>query len=298
MEQHTPVLLEEVIASFAYAGRSTIVDATLGSAGHARALISRMSSGGTFIGIDTDADAIAHAKDTLADTEDVQVCLRHGNFRDIDKLVADCGYQSVHGVLADLGWRIEQFQGSGKGFSFSHNEPLLMTYGNPDEYPFTARDILNTWSEASIANVLYGYGEERYARRIARAVIARRQSNPIQTSEDFVEVIKEATPQRYHKARIHPATRSFQGLRIAVNDELSALEDFIDASLTMLEKGGRLSIITFHSIEDRIVKHRFREAQHEGRGMRITKKPIRPSREEINANPRARSAQLRIFQRD
>lgn len=298
MKTHTPVLLDEVIASFSYTESSVIVDATLGSAGHAQACINQMHPGSTFIGIDVDATALKHAEDVLTDTKDIHVYLRHGNFRDIGTILPECGYQEASGILADLGWRIEQFQDSGKGFSFMYDEPLLMTFGDPDTYPFTARDILNSWSEESIANVLYGYGEERYARRIARTIVSQRESNPIQTSGEFVEAIKTATPARYHASRIHPATRSFQALRIAVNDELSALEAFIDAALTLLEKGGHLSIITFHSTEDRIVKHRFREAERDGRGIRITKKPIRPSREEINTNPRARSAQLRIFQRN
>lgn len=272
-----------------------ILDGTLGSCGHADMLLREMNSI-SLIGIDRDPVSIQEAKEKLLPYGD-RVCLCEENFRNIKRALPVCNRGSVDGVLLDLGWRTDQFEGSGKGFSFQKDEPLLMTFGSPDEYPFTARDILNEWSEESIANVLYGYGEERYSRKIAKKVVGVRNESPIESTFDFIEIIKAATPKRYHQGRIHPATRSFQALRIAVNDELAALEECIDSAIDVLNEKGILAIITFHSIEDRIVKQCLREKEKEGYGARINKKTITPSREEIQENPRARSAQLRIFQK-
>lgn len=296
MRIHETVLAKEAVEALRLFPDAMVVDATVGAGGHARSILSTLGTRGTFIGIDADNTAIEVLEQTLKG--EAAIHLRVGNFRDIDSILNDLGVGvgQVHAILADLGWRMEQFSGNGKGFSFLIDEPLVMTYGNPDAYPCTARDIINSWNERDIANVLLGYGEERYARRIARHIALVRETRPIETTFDLVEVVRAAVPVPYLHSRIHPATRTFQALRIAVNDELSVLTNFIHAALGRLAPQGRLAIISFHSLEDRIVKHTFREAAQEGRGTVVTKRPIIPAPEETEKNPRARSAKLRIFE--
>lgn len=294
MQGHETVLLRDAVDALMVTSGATIVDATLGTGGHAREIRARLGTSGTLIALDADHSAIEAARESLSAPN---VHLLHCNFRDIDTAVQQVGVTSVDGILADLGWRMEQFSGSGKGFSFTRDEPLVMTYGDQAEYPFTAREIVNEWSEESIQNVLRGYGEERFSGRIARAIREARDAGEINSSLQLAEIVSSAVPGFYRRARIHPATRTFQALRIAVNDELEALREFIQKSVTLLAEDGRLAIITFHSIEDRIVKHTFRSLAAAGRGNILTKKPIRPSEDEIAKNPRARSAGLRIFQK-
>jgi 16S rRNA (cytosine1402-N4)-methyltransferase len=221
--------------------------------------------------------------------------LVNDNFQHITEIVRSLHISEVDGIIADLGWRMEQFTDSGKGFSFLQDEPLQMTFGEPESYPFTAHDIVNDWDETSIANVLYGYGEERYARRIASTIVRHRRIQPIITTTQLVEIIKESVPKAYVHRKTHPATKTFQALRIAVNDELGVLERFIQAASSLITVGGRVAIITFHSIEDRIVKHAFRELAKTGHFQLVTKKPIETTPEEKHANPRSRSAKLRII---
>jgi 16S rRNA (cytosine1402-N4)-methyltransferase len=172
-----------------------------------------------------------------------------------------------------------------------------MTFGDPEDYPFTASDIINGWDEKVLADIFFGYGEERFARRIAKEIVTTRKSSPITTTFELVEVIDRAIPAVAKRKRLHPATKTFQALRIAVNDELEVLESFIKEAFDNLAINGRLAIITFHSIEDRIVKHSFRDLQTSGSGLVLTKKPIEPTEKELNDNPRARSAKLRIISR-
>ncbi len=229
-----------------------------------------------------------HTKDARASVKVVR-----GNFRNIESIVKGEGIESVDGVLADLGWNSEQFEGSGKGFSFQKDEPLQMTYGPADEYPFTARDIVNDWSEEVVADVLYAYADERFSRRIARGIKEAREKQPIETTHQLASIVEASIGRR--RGKIHPATKTFQALRIAVNDELDALRELIEGATKVLRKDGRLAIITFHSIEDRIVKHRFKELEEAGYGEILTKKPLTPTVEEVEENPRSRSAKLRIF---
>jgi 16S rRNA (cytosine1402-N4)-methyltransferase len=295
MEQHITVLAKEAVEGLNITPSATIVDATLGSGGHARAILGKLGKGGTFIGLDADRSAIEALEESLSSAADTHLLNR--NFRKVDKVLKELNIQNVNGILADLGWRMEQFGGGGKGFSFLIDEPLLMTFGDPKNYPFTARDIVNEWKEEDIKNVLKGYGEEKFAGRIARHIVEAREEAPIERSGELAEIIFHAVPGFYRRGRIHPATRSFQGLRIAVNDELEALEEFIKKSIAALAKEGRLAIITFHSIEDRIVKQAFRKAEAEEMGTVLTKKPITATSEELSGNPRARSAKLRIFEK-
>lgn len=292
MQGHTTVLLKEAVDALGVSKGATIVDATLGSGGHAAEIRSRLGSEGMLIALDADKSAIEAAEALRAPN----VVLLHANFRDIDNALREISVETVDGILADLGWRMEQMSGGGKGFSFRQDEPLIMTYGDPVAYPFTARDIVNEWSEESIKNVLKGYGEERFSGRIARAIVERREESPIETSAELAEIVSQAVPAFHRHKKTHPATQTFQGLRIAVNDELAVLEEFIQKAVTLLRPGGHLAIITFHSIEDRIVKHTFRQLASEDIGMVITKKPIKATEAEKESNPRSRSAQLRVFQ--
>ncbi len=294
---HITVLADEAVEALAITESSTVVDATLGASGHARQIVSKLGTHGTFVGIDADSDAIAEGKKVLASHKGT-VHLSQGNFRNIDSILDLLHIEKVDAILADLGWRMEQFSGNGRGFSFQYDEPLLMTFGDPKTYPFVARDILNEWREEDIKNVLKGYGEERFAGRIARHIVEQREKEPFETTFQLVKLIEDAVPSFYKNGRIHPATRAFQALRIAVNDEFEALEEFIKKSISVLAPGGRLAIISFHSTEDRIVKHLFRNIAHDYTGTVITKKPIIASREELLLNPRARSAKLRIFEKN
>ncbi len=299
---HISVLLAEAVDALALSPDSVVIDATLGAGGHASLILEKLGAGGKLLGIDADAAAIAAFRARLSEgTHDAAVELAVGNFRNIVAIAAANGIHHADAILADFGWRMEQFvgtkaEGGGKGFSFTTDEPLLMTYGDPETYPFVARDIINDWREEDIANVLKGYGEERYARRIARAIVGARERALIETAAALADVVSAAVPGAYRHSRIHPATKTFQALRIAVNDELDAIRAFMEDARSLLTEHGRLAIITFHSIEDRIVKHTIRAFEHNGQVRRITKKPIVPTDEEIARNPRARSAKLRILE--
>lgn len=294
MSTHITVLQKEAVDALNISESSIIVDATLGAGGHSSEILARLGKSGTLIAIDADIEAVLEAKKVLKG--EATVHLEVGNFRKLDTILDLLHINKVDAILADLGWRMDQFGGNGKGFSFLADEELLMTFGDPKDYSFTARDILNEWKECDIRNVLRAYGEEKFAGRIARHVVEAREKAPISTTFDFVKVIEGAVPSWYLHGRLHPATRSFQALRIAVNDEFDALEAFIRLSVERLTEGGRLVIISFHSIEDRIVKHLFRTLAHDQCGVAITKKPITPSHEEVKMNPRSRSAKMRIFE--
>jgi len=292
--KHTTVLLHEAVEALALQPTSVVVDATLGSGGHSTLIAKQLGAEGMLVALDADVTAIA-AVGTIPSAGAVHVV--HGNFSQLSEHITRLGISSIDAVLADLGWRMEQFMDTEKGFSFNDAVGLTMTYGNPADYAFTAADIVNDWAAEDIANVLYGYGEERYSRRIAAAIVSARQQAPITSGTALAEIISQAVPAAYRRGRIHPATKSFQGLRIAVNDELTVLDTFISDSFQHLTVGGRLAIISFHSIEDRIVKQRFRALADEGLAMRVTKKPITASAEELQQNPRSRSAKLRILQK-
>jgi 16S rRNA (cytosine1402-N4)-methyltransferase len=296
MKSHITVLKEEAVKHLSLTPKSTVIDATFGSGGHAALILSILKQQGTYFGLDADPDAIEAGKESLG-VHEATVHLVNENFRNITEVANTLGITHVDAILADLGWRMEQFSGSGKGFSFLVDEPLIMTYGNKENYLFTARDIVNSWDEEHISDVLRGYGEERFSGRIARAIVEARSIKPIETSTQLAAVIENVVPAFYRRGRINPATKTFQALRIAVNDELGALKAFIDGAYELLEDGGRMAVITFHSIEDRIVKQRFREIEHDHGGVRITKKPIVPTKEALADNPRARSAKLRVLEK-
>jgi len=291
---HRSVLLHEAIELLAIHSDDTVVDATLGGAGHALAIAEKLGKGGTLIGIDADYDAILRGRELLAGAK-ATVHLVEANFRDLSAELQKLGITTVDKILFDLGWSSFQLD-AGRGFSLKADEPLLMTYSK-EAGALTAQKIVNEWAEESIADVVFGWGEERYSRRIAKCIVEKRASKPFTTARELAEAIYAAVPSRYRFGRIHPATRTFQALRIAVNDELGALSQGLMAGWQALSHGGRIAVITFHSIEDRLVKQTFKQWEEVGEGKRITRKPFVPGAEEISGNPRSRSAKLRVIQK-
>lgn len=292
---HTPVLLHETIDGMALSGAETVVDGTINGGGHSEAIVGSLSASGTLVGIDRDETALAAAQARL-ESAACTVHLRQGNFRNIDQILREIGISRIDRLLLDLGLSSRQLGDSGRGFRFNATEPLQMTFeAAPGAGRLTAREIVNEWNTDKIATIIAGYGEERYATAIAHGIGAYRQTQPIETSKELAEIVVAAVPPRARRGRIHPATRTFQALRITVNDEIDALRDVLRKADHLTADGGRILVITFHSIEDRVVKQQFRQWEQDGRGHRITKKPIVPAEREIQHNPRARSAKLRIF---
>ncbi len=289
---HTPVLLHESLESLDLQVDDIVVDGTLGGAGHAREIVKALGSQGIFLGIDADAEAIGRATEALKGAK-VNVILEQGNFRDLESHLGKHGIPEITKALFDLGWSGYQLA-AGRGFSFLQDEPLLMTYADsPSETTLTAERVVNTWAESSLADIIYGWGEERYSRQIARGIVEARKEKEITSSKELGEIIARSVPVSYRHGALHPATRTFQALRIAVNDEMGALKEGLSAAWRALRSGGRIAVITFHSVEDREVKNLMREWERANEGEKLTKKPIAPSREEIRENPRSRSAKLR-----
>ena len=293
---HIPVLLEEVLQFLKPEAGTYFIDATIDGGGHAREILKRMSMKAILVGIDQDTAMITELEKEWKGERRLK--LKVGNFKNLEAVAKEFS-DRYNGILFDLGMSSLQLETSGRGFSFQKDEPLLMTYeSRPSPDQLTAAVIVNTWSEREIEKILKEFGEERYARRIAKAIIKARKKSRIISTRQLVKVIEESTPRGYHRQsagrRIHPATCTFQALRIAVNDELAALETGIQGAWKILREEGRLVVIAFHSLEDRIVKHFFQDMQKEG-GEILTKKPVTPSAQEIRSNPRARSAKLRAI---
>jgi 16S rRNA (cytosine1402-N4)-methyltransferase len=289
---HESVLLTESIALLNPQAGRCIVDCTLGAGGHSAALIPRISPGGRLIAFDVDPEAIAIAQpklNELASAHGVTVNIVRANFRRIRDALNELQLQRVDGILADLGVSSMQFDRPERGFSFRFDHPLDMRMD--PSLPETAADLLRNLSEEEIANVLYEFGGEHKSRRIARAIVNARRTQPIATTGQLEELVRRALRIRGHR-RIHPATKTFQALRLAVNQELSALEEFLEAAPELLAPEGALGVITFHSLEDRMVKHRFKALAATGRFQQIGKF-VAPSDAELERNPRCRSAKLR-----
>lgn len=304
---HISVLLHETIDGLisermkgsAAAKAPWYLDGTLGGAGHALAIADALKGKVNVVGLDRDPQAIERAKRTLASKAET-VILENEDFRHLDRALAKHGIAGVDMILLDLGLSSDELETSGRGFSFLRDEPLLMTMGEPTDearHPFTARDILNRWAEEDIANVIFAYGEERYARRIAKAIVGYREKKQFETTTELAELVKQSVPAAYRFRKTHPATKTFQALRIAVNDELGALKEGLAKGYEHLHEGGRMGVISFHSLEDRIVKDFMRYRAAHGATL-IAKKAVKPSPEEIERNPRARSAKLRIIQKN
>jgi 16S rRNA (cytosine1402-N4)-methyltransferase len=295
--RHDTVLLHEAIESLGVRPGDVAVDATLGAAGHFRELAIALGKSGTLVGIDADQASIDRAEAVVKELKDTgpTMHLVRDNFRNLGRILDGLGLTCLDRALFDLGWNGFQLS-AGRGFSFRADEPLLMTYGEPEEGQ-TAADLVNSLPEEELADLIYTYGEERFSRGIARSIVETRKRERILTTLALAEAVERGTPSWYQNRRLHPATKTFQALRIATNDELGALRDGLAAALERLTEGGRIAVITFHSIEDRIVKGVMKDAAYAGQGSVITRKPLVPSIEELTANPRARSAKLRVFER-
>ncbi|OHA62934.1 MAG: 16S rRNA (cytosine(1402)-N(4))-methyltransferase [Candidatus Vogelbacteria bacterium RIFOXYD2_FULL_44_9] len=295
---HIPVLLQPTIEWLNLQPGEKFVDGTINRGGHARKLCQFLGPKGLLIGIDTDGEAIVQATVNLKDCV-CPVKLIRGNFRNFNNLLDQIGVEKIDAVLLDLGFSSNQMDDSGCGFSFQRNEPLMMTLSNDDTLGtlVTAEEAVNDWAEESLADIIYGFGEEHFSRRIAKAIVEARAIKPIKTTSELVAIIEQAVPIWYRKRKLHPATKTFQALRIAVNDELGAIQSALPAIWQRLNPGGRLAVISFHSLEARIVKDWMREKKTAGEGVLLTKKAVKPDREEELANPRSRSAQLRVIKK-
>lgn len=295
MSIHIPVLVDEVIQYLDPKSNENFIDATIDGGGHTMAILEKNKPEGKVLGIDLDKTLLENLKFKIKNLHlENRVILVQGNFKNLKEIIKNTcpdWNQKVNGVLFDLGMSSWQLEESGKGFSFKRNEPLDMRFDSSQE--LTAKDIVNYWPEYEIEKILREYSEERYARKIAKEIVSERQKKPIFTTFELVEVIKKAVPRNYERGRIHPTTRTFQALRIATNQELENLRLVLPQAMEVLKENGRIVVISFHSLEDRIVKNFFREKAKEEKLKILTKKPVRASEEEIQKNPRAHSAKLR-----
>jgi len=288
---HQSVLLREVLEYLNLAPGKIIVDCTLGLGGHAEAILERIVPGGRLVGIDTDSEALASAREKLKEFKD-NIFLTQSNFKNIKDVIRKLNVGEIDGYLFDLGISSFQLEKNERGFSLKRNGPLDMRMDR--SLDVSAGYLVNTLREDEIARIIKSYGEERFSGRIAKAIVKKR---PLETTTQLAETVSAAVPAYYKYGRIHPATRTFQALRIAVNGELEALEGALDEIPDILAKGARICVISFHSLEDRIVKNRFKDYRQRGVFKIITKKPVRPAPEEVVSNPRSRSAKLRVAER-
>lgn len=306
---HKPVLLHECLDALAIRPDGVYLDGTLGRAGHSLEIVRRLTAGGRLIALDRDETAIEAAQRRLADYMD-RVTLVHSNFSALDDVLRELGVRGVDGMLFDLGVSSPQLDETQRGFSYMHDAPLDMRMDATSG--LSAWNVVNEWPESELKRILYEYGEERYAPRIAGAIVRARAQRPIATTLELVDVIRSAMPGAALREKQHPAKRSFQAIRIAVNDELAAVREMMDTAPDKLRTGGRLCVISFHSLEDRIVKTGIARREHGCTCPReapvctcgfvqtlrsVSRKPILPGEEELECNPRARSAKLRVAER-
>jgi len=293
---HKSVLLKEVIEGLNLTDGSIVIDGTFGGGGHTKEILTQYSKV-KVIAIDRDLGAWDRAQTNLAGLN-TRISFHNLNFKDLDMAVEKEGVEKVDAILLDLGLSSDQLDTSKRGFSFLRDEDLLMTMKeSPTDDDVTAKEIVNTWSEESIADIIYGYGEETFARVIARNIILARKEKEINTTFDLVKIIESSVNKSYRNKKTHCATKTFQALRIATNDELQSIEQALEKSLKVLKKGGRLAVISFHSLEDRIVKNFYKERFLNKEVILINKKPIVPGEEELKENKRSRSAKLRILEK-
>ncbi len=335
--RHIPVLLQQIIeglnlseikngsatlvsgaAKVAGASKSTkpiVIDCNLGDGGHSEAIIKELSGNVHLIGVDLDPEAIERAKvniEAMVKTqkandpsfESPTLTFIQDNFRNLQKNIDDLQTKGelpadfkADAIMFDLGISSYEIEESGRGFAFKKDEPLLMTFGQSDTYSFNASDIVNTWEEESIADIIFAYGEDKFSRRIAKKIVEERAKEPIKTTAKLAEIIKFAYPSGARHGKTHPATKTFQALRITVNDELQSIKDALPQAVELLKEGGRIAVISFHSLEDRIVKNFFKESSDQGLLQILTKRPLVPEADEVKINPRSRSSKLRIAQK-
>lgn len=306
MSVHKPVLLKESIEALNLKEGGIVVDATLGGGGHSLEILERIGKSGTLVAIDRDEHSIERFKKSYGNVFGGQIVLVKDNFANLSDILEHARISQVDGILADLGFSSDQLEEE-TGISFLKDAPLDMRLDREDS--LTAEEVVNEYSQEELAGMLRKYGEEKYARRIAEEIEKRRKAGRIKSTLELAEIISEAVPPKYKHGRIHPATRTFQALRIEVNKELDNLQKFLPQAVELLGRGGRLAVISFHSLEDRIVKSALRENARGcicpndfpqcqcGRAASIriiTRKPVRASQNEVNENPRSRSARLRI----
>jgi len=306
---HQPVLVAKVVAALRCRPGGWYVDGTVGDGGHALAILAASQPDGRLVAMDRDGQALVRAKERLGE-EAARVVWVHEDYRNLKAVLRREGLVGVDGVLFDLGVSSSQLEDASRGFSFLRDGPLDMRFDRRGS--LTAAWVVNRWSEAELARIFALYGEERWSRRVAAAIVAARRKKPLERTRELAQVVAEAIPRRYHPRRIHPATRVFQALRIVVNDELRGLDGAIEAAVDCLLPGGRLCVIAYHSLEDRIVKEALRrlsgrcvcppgtpvcECGHREVVKVLTPKPVTPGAEERQANPRSRSARLRVAER-
>lgn len=306
---HKSVLLTETVSSLHIKPDGIYVDGTLGGGGHAYEVCKNLSNKGKFVGIDQDADAIAAAGERLAKFKDILNIVRD-NYVNIQNVLSDLKIEKVDGIYLDLGVSSYQLDTPERGFSYRENAKLDMRMDNRKE--MTARDIVNEYSESELYRIIRDYGEDRFAKNIAKHIVRYRENKTIETTDELTEIIKAAIPAKIRMTGGHPSKRTFQAIRIELNEELEVLKNSIETMVDLLNPGGRLSIITFHSLEDRIVKNIFREMEspcicpknfpvcvcgRKPKGKVITRKAILPSEEELEENSRAKSAKLRVFEK-
>jgi len=288
---HIPVLSKEVIEVLNPREGEFFIDGTVDGGGHAVAILEKIMPGGKFLGLDWDKKMIKNFKKKIIgyNFPNNKIILINENFKNIPMILKNKKLGKADGLLLDLGFSSEQLESSGRGFSFKKDEPLIMTYSDSQR---PVREWLELLKEFELAWIIYKFGEERYARRIARAI---KNNLPIQTSKKLAELIEKVLPKNYERGRIHPATRTFQALRIFANEEIENIKELLLKINDVVNVGGRLAVITFHSIEDRLVKNIFRNLAKEKKVEILTKKPIQPSQREVRLNPRCRSAKLRAL---
>ena len=307
--QHYSVLLQETIDGLKIRPDGIYVDGTLGGGGHALEAVKRLTAGGRLIGIDQDADAIQAATARLQDYSD-RVTIVRNNYENFHRILQDLSIEAVDGIYLDLGVSSYQLDEGDRGFSYRVDAPLDMRMDQRN--PVTAADIVNDYSEAELFHMIRNYGEDRFAQNIAKHIVAYRQNKRIESTLELADIISGAIPARIRATSGHPAKRTFQAIRIELNRELDVLENTLDQMIDDLQEGGRLCVITFHSLEDRIVKNKFKTAEkpcicppefpvctcgRKSKGRVITRKPILPSAEELSENRRSQSAKLRIFEK-
>ena len=293
---HVPVMLSEVLEFLKPSPGQIIIDATLGMGGHAQEILKRITPQGRLIGIDRDESSLAICRQRLAEFKD-NLELVHANFSDLDQVLTNLGIEKIDGIVFDLGISSYQLRDAQRGFSFQVEGPLDMRL-DKSSY-ICAYDLINNLNENEISSILWNFGQERWHNRIARLLVQERRNEPIATTTQLANLVMRAIPHRYRKSyyRIHPATRTFQAVRIAVNRELEILENAIKKAVDILRKQARICVISFHSLEDRVIKHTFRALKSDGLIDIITAKPLTPNLSEIETNPSSRSSKFRVAER-
>jgi len=291
---HCPVLLQETIEYLTLSPGDTVFDGTLGGGGHTRSILEKILPDGKVIATDKDLETFTRTREELKEYSD-NICLFNEDFCNIDRILNDLGVDGVDGAVFDLGMSSFQIDDAARGFSFLKDGPLDMRFDKTKG--ISAKDVVNQFAAYELEEIIRNYGEERHARLVSKAIVGLRKKKRIETTKELTDIVVGAIGKKYYRRKIHAAARTFQGLRIYVNDELEAAKEAVEKALNLLKPGGRICVISFHSLEDRIIKNIFRDNAKLGKLKIITKKPIIPEIDEVRSNPRARSAKLRVGER-